>query len=106
MLVYSANYYAFFAFFKSQNCINGEVGLPVGDEGAENVPRLMEAGEVDLAVLLPLVPLPMDFVPIVERFVGCLLPLEEAPAGVLHLDLHHDGRIWSSKPSPTSAAET
>lgn len=45
--------------------VTREVRLPGGDEGAEDVAHVVEPREVDVAVLLPLVPLPLDRVPLV-----------------------------------------
>lgn len=42
-----------------------ELRLPGGDEGVEEIPHLVEAREVDMAVLLPLVLLPLDRVPLI-----------------------------------------
>ena len=39
--------------------------LPGGDEGVEEVAHVVEAREVDMAVLLPLVLLPLDRVPLI-----------------------------------------
>lgn len=41
----------------------------------EEIPHVVEAREVDMAVLLPLVLLPLDRVPLIEVAVGGLLPL-------------------------------
>lgn len=42
-----------------------ELRLPGGDEGVEEIPHVVEAREVDMAVLLPLVPLALDRVPLI-----------------------------------------
>lgn len=42
-----------------------ELRLPGGDEGVEQIPHVVKAREVDVAVLLPLVLLPLDRVPLI-----------------------------------------
>lgn len=42
-----------------------ELRLPGGDEGVEEVAHVVEAREVDVAVLLPLVLFPLDPVPLI-----------------------------------------
>lgn len=44
--------------------------LPLGDKEVEEIPHVMETSEVDLAVLLPSIPLSMDHIPLVLRSIG------------------------------------